>query len=78
MDAETKLTEGAAALSSWFEDEGHSRHGLARRLGCDVRLVRRWSRGEAVPSIAYRERLAWLTEGAIRPEMWTRPAGSST
>lgn len=61
----------AVLLAAWIDaDPTRSKHALARTLDVPVRYVFRWIAGEMAPRRATRERIAWLTGGAVAPDLW--------
>lgn len=57
-------------LSLWLRANSISRYGLAKRLQCDVKLVKLWSMGKCLPSLVYAFKLERETEGGVPASSW--------
>jgi hypothetical protein len=57
-------------LGVWIESTGTSRFSLAKQLGCDPKMVQRWTDGRALPGLVYAIELERVTQGGVLVYSW--------
>lgn len=57
-------------LSVWLKAHGVSKFALARKLGCDPKMVGLWASGRVMPSLVYAYKLAKETANGVPAAAW--------
>ena len=63
-------TQAAARLKAWIMDGGRKSRWVATQLGVSEVTLSKWLTSRIMPSSFYRDRIEFLTVGAIRSEDW--------
>lgn len=66
-----KRPKGETPLLAWLRATGVSRFWLARKLGCDPKMVSIWADGRGLPGSVYMIMLEIVTEGGVPVMSWT-------
>jgi transcriptional regulator with XRE-family HTH domain len=63
-------TQGPEKLRAWLDARGMKQTFFSDRIGCHNTSLTRWLKGDRVPAMAERMKIAAETGGEVKPEDW--------